>query len=68
MNDSWEVVEIVHTKRVRYYRLSKIYRDVLWISIIQSEAIWIKRKQETVLSIDVFKHEVIKMRLKIWAR
>jgi hypothetical protein len=41
MNDSCELLEIVHTKRVRYYRLSKIYRDVLWISIIQSEAIWI---------------------------
>jgi hypothetical protein len=41
MNDSCEVLEIVHTKRVRYYRWSKIDRDVLWISIIQSEAIWI---------------------------
>ena len=45
-NDSREVVEIVHTKKVRYYRLFIIYRDVLWISIIQSEAIWIKKNKK----------------------
>ena len=36
-------------KRVRYYRLSKIYPDVLWISIIQSEAIWIKESSYSAL-------------------
>ncbi len=67
MNDSREVVEIVHTKKVRYYRLFIIYCNVLWISIIQSEAILIK-KYDTLLSIVVSKRKVIKMRSKIWVR
>ncbi len=40
-NYSCDVHKIVHWKKVRYYRWSKIHRDVLWISIIQSEAIQI---------------------------
>ena len=40
-NDWCEVLKIVHVEKVRYYRWSKIYCDVLWISIIHSEAIWI---------------------------
>ncbi len=46
MNDSRKVVEIVHTKKVRYYRLVIINRDVLWISIIQGEVIWIKKNKK----------------------
>ena len=40
-NDSCEVLKIIHMKKVRYYRSSKIDCDVLWISRILSEAIWI---------------------------
>jgi len=36
-----EVLKIIHMKKVRYYRSSKIDCDVLWISRILSEAIWI---------------------------
>ena len=40
-NGSCEVLKIIHMKKVRYYRSSKIDCDVLWISRIVSEAIWI---------------------------
>ena len=46
MNDSREVVEIEQTKKGRYYRLFIIYCDVLWISTIQSEAIWMKKNNK----------------------
>jgi len=40
-NGSCEVLKIIHKKKVRYYRSSKIDCDLLWISRILSEAIWI---------------------------